>query len=142
MLKIQWNFEPISWNSQRSPWSMLWFKKKIWNPCWPLCVIHSFLISLYCRSSLLSLFGRNNIWKPCWPTVTLYLRYLIIRSDDRAFFVFWSFLIISTAQYPEGDLNKIAKTFNKTYAGLKSTLQRFRIYFFRNPSSKGVESTS
>ena len=35
-----------------------------------------------------------------------------------------------TPQYPESDLNKIAKTFNKTNAGLKSTLQRFRIYFF------------
>ena len=51
-------------------------------------------------------------------------------------------ILSKATQYPEGDLNKIAKTFNKTYAGLKSTLQRFRIYFFRNPSSKGVESTS
>ena len=47
------------------------------------------------------------------------------------------------SQYPESDLNKIAKTFNKTYVvGLKSMLQRFKIYFFQNPSSKGVESTS
>ena len=45
-------------------------------------------------------------------------------------------------QCVERILNKIAKPVNKTYAGLKSTLQRFRIYFFRNPRLKGVESTS
>ena len=38
--------------------------------------------------------------------------------------------LVNPTQYPEDDLNKIAKTFNKTYAGLKSTLQRFRICFF------------
>ena len=48
----------------------------------------------------------------------------------------------NAAQYPERVLNKISKTFSKTYAGLKSTLQRFRIYSFQNPSSKGMESTS
>ena len=39
-------------------------------------------------------------------------------------------------------LNKTALPVNKTYTGLNSTLQRFRIYFFRNPRLKGVESTS
>ena len=47
-----------------------------------------------------------------------------------------------TALYAEQILNKIAKTFDGTYAGLKSMLQRFRIYFFRNPAMKGMESTS
>ena len=39
-------------------------------------------------------------------------------------------------------LNKIEKTFNKTYTGLKSFLQRFQICFSQNPSCKGMESTS
>ena len=51
-------------------------------------------------------------------------------------------LLGKNAQCVERILNKIAKPVNKTYAGLKSTLQRFRIYFFRNPRLKGVESTS
>ena len=41
-------------------------------------------------------------------------------------------------QYAEQILN----TFDGTYSGLTSVLQRFRICFFGNPSSKGVESTS
>ena len=45
-------------------------------------------------------------------------------------------------QYAERILNKIAKAINETFAGLKFMLQRFRIYFFRNPSIKGIESTS
>ena len=44
--------------------------------------------------------------------------------------------------YAEQILNKIAKTFDGTYAVLKSKLQRFRIYFFRKPAMKGMESTS
>ena len=43
---------------------------------------------------------------------------------------------------PEMILNKIEKTFNKAYSGLKSFLQRFQICFSQNPSSKGMESTS
>ena len=47
----------------------------------------------------------------------------------------------SKAQCPELILNKIGKTFNKTYTGLKSFLQRFQICFSQNPSCKGMEST-
>ena len=50
--------------------------------------------------------------------------------------------IADNSQSVERVLGKIAKPFKKTYAGLKSTLQRFRIYFARNPRFKGVESTS
>ena len=39
-------------------------------------------------------------------------------------------------------LNKIEKTFNKTFTGLKNFLQRFQICFSQNPSCKGMESTS
>ena len=46
----------------------------------------------------------------------------------------------SFTQYTEMILNKIAKTFNKTCTGLKRTLQRFGIYFARNPRFKGVLS--
>ena len=45
-------------------------------------------------------------------------------------------------QYAEQILKKISNTFDRTYSGLTSIPQRFRIYFFPNPSSKGVESTS
>ena len=45
-------------------------------------------------------------------------------------------------QYAERILNKTAKAINETFAGLKLMLQGFRIYFFRNPSIKGIESTS
>ena len=45
-------------------------------------------------------------------------------------------------QWAEMILNKIEKTFNKTYTGLKSFLQRFQICFSQNPSCKGMESTS
>ena len=45
-------------------------------------------------------------------------------------------------QYAEQILNKIANAFDGTYAGLKSMLQRFKIYFALNPRLKGVESTS
>ena len=45
------------------------------------------------------------------------------------------------AQYADRILNKITKTFDQTYLGLKSMLQRFRKYFFKNPRSKGTEST-
>ena len=48
----------------------------------------------------------------------------------------------SYSLYAEQILNKIANTFDGTYAGLKSMLQRFRKYFFWNPALKGVESTS
>ena len=47
-----------------------------------------------------------------------------------------------TPQYAERILNKIAKAINETFAGLKLMLQGFRIYFFQNPSIKGIESTS
>ena len=50
--------------------------------------------------------------------------------------------ICTYSQCADQILNKIANTFDETYAGLKSTLQGFRIYIFRNPSSKGMESTS
>ena len=50
-----------------------------------------------------------------------------------------NFNIVS--QCPEMILNKIEKTFNKTYTGLKSFLQRFQICFSQNPSCKGWEST-
>ena len=45
-------------------------------------------------------------------------------------------------KYVERILNKIAKTFNKTYAGLKSMLQRFGMYFAQKPRFKSVKSTS
>ncbi len=38
--------------------------------------------------------------------------------------------------------HKVLEDREETFAGLKSTLQRFRIYFFQNPSFKDVESTS
>ena len=47
-----------------------------------------------------------------------------------------------SSQCPEMILNKIEKTFYKTYTGLKSFLQRFQICFSQNPSCKGMESTS
>ena len=46
------------------------------------------------------------------------------------------------SQCPEMLLNKIEKTFNNTYTGLKNFLQRFQICFSQNPSCKGMESTS
>ena len=48
----------------------------------------------------------------------------------------------NATQCAEMILNKVEKTFNKTYTGLKSFLQRFQICFSQNPSCKGVESTS
>ena len=51
-------------------------------------------------------------------------------------------LTLIDAQCPEMILNRFEKTFNKTYTGLKSFLQRLHIYFFQNPSCKGMESTS
>ena len=51
-------------------------------------------------------------------------------------------IITEYPQYAERILNKIAKAINETFAGLKLMLQGFRIYFFRNPSIKGMESTS
>ena len=46
-------------------------------------------------------------------------------------------------QCPDMILNKIEKTFNKTYTGLKSFLQRFQIcFFFQIPSCKGMESNN
>ena len=50
--------------------------------------------------------------------------------------------LLTLSLYAEQILNKIANTFDGTYAGLKSMLQRFRKYFFWNPALKGVESTS
>ena len=47
----------------------------------------------------------------------------------------------SYTQCPEIILNKIEKTFNKTYTGLKSFLQRFQICFSQNPSCRGMEFT-
>ena len=47
-----------------------------------------------------------------------------------------------TAQYGREKSNKSLEDGDETFAGLKSTLQRFRIYFFQNPSFEGVESTS
>ena len=41
------------------------------------------------------------------------------------------------SQCPEIILNKIEKTFNKTYTGLKSFLQRFQICFFSKSQLKG-----
>ena len=52
------------------------------------------------------------------------------------------FVFIKVSQCPEMILNKIEKTFNKTYTGLKSFFQRFQICFSQNPSCKGTESTS
>ena len=46
------------------------------------------------------------------------------------------------SQCVERIFNKTAKAINETFAGLKLMLQGFRIYFFRNPSIKGIESTS
>ena len=48
----------------------------------------------------------------------------------------------NVTQCAEMILNKIEKTFNKSYTGLKSFLQRFQICFSQNPSCKGMESTS
>ena len=45
-------------------------------------------------------------------------------------------------QYGREKSNKSLEDGDKKIAALKSTLQRFRIYFFQNPSFKGVESTS
>ena len=45
------------------------------------------------------------------------------------------------AQRPEMILYKIEKTFNMTYTGLKSSLQRLQICSFQSLSCKGVEST-
>ena len=39
------------------------------------------------------------------------------------------YVLHCTTLYAEQILNKIANTFDGTYAGLKSMLQRFRIYF-------------
>ena len=50
--------------------------------------------------------------------------------------------ISNISQCPEMTLNEIEKTFNKTYTGKKSFLQRFQICFSQNPGCKGVESTS
>ena len=50
--------------------------------------------------------------------------------------------VIGHTQCAEMILNKIEKTFNKTFTGLKSFLQRFQICFSQNPSCKGTESTS
>ena len=44
-------------------------------------------------------------------------------------------------QCPEMILNKIEKTFNKTYKGLMTFLQRFQVCFSQNSSCKVVEST-
>ena len=52
------------------------------------------------------------------------------------------FEVICVTQCPEIILNKIEKTFNKTYTGSKSLLQRFQICFSRNPSCKGMEYIS
>ena len=46
------------------------------------------------------------------------------------------------AQYGREKSNKSVEDKDETFAGLKSTLKTFRIYFFQNPTSKGVESTS
>ena len=46
------------------------------------------------------------------------------------------------SQYGLEKSNKIVEDEAFFFAGLKSTLQRFRIYFFQNPSFMGVESTS
>ena len=50
--------------------------------------------------------------------------------------------VIPVSQCPEMILNKIEKTFNKTYTGLKRFLPRFQISVSQNPSCKGMESTS
>ena len=47
----------------------------------------------------------------------------------------------SKAQLAERILNRIAKPFNKTLTGSKGILQVFGIYFVRNPSLEGIEST-
>ena len=50
--------------------------------------------------------------------------------------------MVNFSQYGHEKSNKSVGNEDETFAGLKSTLQRFRIYFFQNPSFKGVESTS
>ena len=50
--------------------------------------------------------------------------------------------MIYNAQYGREKSNKSVEDEDETFAGLKSTLQGFRIYIFQNPSFKGVESTS
>ena len=47
-----------------------------------------------------------------------------------------------SSQCPEKILSKMAKSFKKSYIGLKSMLQKFQIYISLNPRSEGVESTS
>jgi Mg-chelatase subunit ChlD len=53
-----------------------------------------------------------------------------------------TFVNIESSQCGERILNEIAQQFSKTYAGLKSVLERLRIHFLLNPSSKGMKSTS
>ena len=56
-----------------------------------------------------------------------------------SFFIASNFVTAKTneSQCPEMILIQIEKTFNKTYTGLKSFLQRCQICFSQNPSSKG-----
>ncbi len=46
------------------------------------------------------------------------------------------------AQSAERIFKKVAKTFNKTYTGLKNKLQRFKNKFPQNPNCKDVKSNS
>ena len=48
----------------------------------------------------------------------------------------------TSTQHAECDLNKIEKTFNRTFTGWKSMYQGFRIYFVRNPKLKATDTTS
>ena len=70
----------------------------------------------------------------------MYIMSLYFQFQFFVYFIIWG--EYPSTLYAEQILNKIAKTFDGTYAGLKSMLQRFRIYFFRNPAMKGMESTS
>ena len=49
---------------------------------------------------------------------------------------------LSISQYGCEESNKSLEDGDETFAALKSTLQRFRIHFFQNPSFEDVESTS
>ena len=50
---------------------------------------------------------------------------------------YYIFEICTLALYAEQILNKIANTFDGTYAGLKNMLQRFRKYFFLKSRIEG-----
>ena len=52
------------------------------------------------------------------------------------YYIDWFWKYIVQTLYAEQILNKIANTFDGTYTGLKSMLQRFGIYSAQNPRFK------